>query len=68
MNTTPLVSSNAAAGQGAGASTHAIKPRPGPPLWLLAELTYRCPLHCGFVRFTGPVRARYCHSICFYQF
>jgi PqqA peptide cyclase len=21
-------------------------PRPGPPLWLLAELTYRCPLHC----------------------
>lgn len=19
-----------------------------PPLWLLAELTYRCPLHCGF--------------------
>ena len=48
MNTTPLVSSNAATGQGAGASTHAIKPRPGPPLWLLAELTYRCPLHCVF--------------------
>ena len=23
-------------------------PRPGPPLWLLAELTYRCPLHCIF--------------------
>ena len=23
-------------------------PRPGPPLWLLAELTYRCPLHCVF--------------------
>ena len=22
--------------------------RPGPPLWLLAELTYRCPLHCAF--------------------
>lgn len=19
-----------------------------PPLWLLAELTYRCPLHCAF--------------------
>lgn len=48
MNTTPLVSSNAATGQGAGESTHAIKPRPGPPLWLLAELTYRCPLHCVF--------------------
>ena len=23
-------------------------PRPGPPLWLLLELTYRCPLHCVF--------------------
>ena len=22
--------------------------RPGPPLWLLMELTYRCPLHCVF--------------------
>jgi len=22
--------------------------RPTPPLWLLAELTYRCPLHCAF--------------------
>jgi PqqA peptide cyclase len=22
--------------------------RPGPPLWLLLELTYRCPLHCAF--------------------
>ena len=21
---------------------------PGPPLWLLCELTYRCPLHCVF--------------------
>jgi len=21
---------------------------PGPPLWLLLELTYRCPLHCVF--------------------
>src|SRR5262245_60747187 len=20
----------------------------GPPLWLLAEITYRCPLHCAF--------------------
>ena len=29
----------------------------GPPLWLLAELTYRCPLHCVFcynpVRYAG---------------
>jgi len=23
-------------------------PPPGPPLWLLLELTYRCPLHCVF--------------------
>ena len=28
------------------ATVHA--PRPGPPLWLLLELTYRCPLHCAF--------------------
>lgn len=26
----------------------AVPPRPGPPLWLLLELTYRCPLHCVF--------------------
>ncbi|MDP9084048.1 MAG: pyrroloquinoline quinone biosynthesis protein PqqE [Pseudomonadota bacterium] len=26
----------------------AVAPRPGPPLWLLLELTYRCPLHCAF--------------------
>lgn len=25
-----------------------LTPQPGPPLWLLAELTYRCPLHCVF--------------------
>ena len=23
-------------------------PKPGPPLWLLLELTYRCPLQCAF--------------------
>ena len=22
--------------------------QPGPPMWLLAEVTYRCPLHCVF--------------------
>jgi PqqA peptide cyclase len=27
-----------------GDRTHAV----GPPLWLLLELTYRCPLHCVF--------------------
>ena len=26
----------------------APKPAIAPPLWLLAELTYRCPLHCAF--------------------
>jgi PqqA peptide cyclase len=25
-----------------------VNPTVGPPLWLLAELTYRCPLHCVF--------------------
>ncbi len=30
------------------ASLSAQPARPGPPLWLLAELTYRCPLHCVF--------------------
>jgi pyrroloquinoline quinone biosynthesis protein E len=25
-----------------------MPPPPGPPLWLLLELTYRCPLHCAF--------------------
>ena len=25
-----------------------MSPTVGPPLWLLAELTYRCPLHCVF--------------------
>ncbi|MBT9463552.1 MAG: pyrroloquinoline quinone biosynthesis protein PqqE [Hydrogenophaga sp.] len=28
--------------------TPAAVPAIGPPLWLLAELTYRCPLHCVF--------------------
>jgi PqqA peptide cyclase len=27
---------------------NAARPTPGPPLWLLCELTYRCPLHCVF--------------------
>ncbi|MDM0111828.1 pyrroloquinoline quinone biosynthesis protein PqqE [Variovorax sp. J22R133] len=32
----------------AAASSQQPRPAPGPPLWLLAELTYRCPLHCVF--------------------
>ena len=30
------------------AAAPSVAPKPGPPLWLLAELTYRCPLHCVF--------------------
>jgi PqqA peptide cyclase len=32
---------------GGGAGAAAVV-KPGPPLWLLMELTYRCPLHCVF--------------------
>jgi pyrroloquinoline quinone biosynthesis protein E len=35
-----------AAARDAGGSDGAR--RPGPPLWLLLELTYRCPLHCVY--------------------
>ena len=30
------------------AAPEQASPQIGPPLWLLAELTYRCPLHCVF--------------------
>lgn len=29
-------------------NTARANPQPGPPLWLLLELTYRCPLHCVY--------------------
>lgn len=32
----------------AGSATESAGARCGPPLWLLAEVTYRCPLHCVF--------------------
>jgi pyrroloquinoline quinone biosynthesis protein E len=32
----------------ARAATADARPAVGPPLWLLLELTYRCPLHCVF--------------------
>jgi pyrroloquinoline quinone biosynthesis protein E len=32
----------------AGSSVEAEPVRPAPPLWHLAELTYRCPLHCPY--------------------
>ena len=41
-------------GHGLAAPNAALAPgahnarSPGPPLWLLLELTYRCPLHCVF--------------------
>ncbi|MFN3985630.1 MAG: pyrroloquinoline quinone biosynthesis protein PqqE [Rhodocyclaceae bacterium] len=35
---------NGVVGNALGAAAPAV----GPPLWLLAELTYRCPLHCVF--------------------
>ena len=28
--------------------THKAPSQIPPPLWLLAEITYRCPLHCVF--------------------
>jgi pyrroloquinoline quinone biosynthesis protein E len=37
-----------AAGDAASSAGAALSMRPGPPLWLLLELTYRCPLHCAF--------------------
>src|SRR6202451_43201 len=39
---------NATVPSSAPAPSNASVPRPGPPLWLLLELTYRCPLHCVF--------------------
>jgi pyrroloquinoline quinone biosynthesis protein E len=38
---TPVATASSAA------TSHAAAP-PGPPLWLLLELTYKCPLHCVF--------------------
>lgn len=30
------------------ANADSVATPPGPPLWLLAEVTYKCPLHCVF--------------------
>src|SRR4029453_6289501 len=32
----------------AGPNSPSESPRPGPPLWLIGEVTYRCPLHCVY--------------------
>ncbi|MGP1614799.1 MAG: pyrroloquinoline quinone biosynthesis protein PqqE, partial [Pollutimonas bauzanensis] len=29
-------------------NAYPLPPPIAPPLWLLAELTYKCPLHCVF--------------------
>jgi PqqA peptide cyclase len=47
VSAVPPVGHGLAAPHGAAASGPAAK-LPGPPLWLLLELTYRCPLHCVF--------------------
>jgi pyrroloquinoline quinone biosynthesis protein E len=39
---------SAAALQGVPPGAVPAQTTPGPPLWLLLELTYRCPLHCVF--------------------
>jgi pyrroloquinoline quinone biosynthesis protein E len=43
MSATVITTANNAAPAAASTATP-----PGPPLWLLAEVTYRCPLHCVF--------------------
>ena len=43
-NNNPVASSD----QKTAETFETISAKPGPPLWLLAELTYRCPLHCAF--------------------
>jgi PqqA peptide cyclase len=44
VNAPPLVGHGPSAADAAARGAAA----PGPPLWLLLELTYRCPLHCVF--------------------
>jgi pyrroloquinoline quinone biosynthesis protein E len=39
---------NASAADGLPTTEPTSRVKPGPPLWLLLELTYRCPLHCVF--------------------
>src|SRR5690606_27534124 len=62
MSAVPPVAAppGAAASKGAAAGAAPAAQKIGPPLWLLCELTYRCPLHCVFcynpvdMRATGP--------------
>ena len=47
MQASPELSMRSAT-PGPVASSSIDRAKIGPPLWLLAELTYRCPLHCVF--------------------
>jgi PqqA peptide cyclase len=46
--TAPVAAPAGASGPAQAGGGEGAAPRPGPPLWLLMELTYRCPLHCVF--------------------
>jgi len=48
MNAPPLVGHGPSPAEATGARDARSAAAPGPPLWLLLELTYRCPLHCVF--------------------
>ena len=50
MNATPVGHALGAPGAAPGGAPGTAQPAHvvGPPLWLLLELTYRCPLHCVF--------------------
>ncbi len=45
---------------GSGSSFAKSGYEPGPPLWLLAELTYRCPLQCPYC--SNPLDFARCHD------
>jgi pyrroloquinoline quinone biosynthesis protein E len=46
--TADAASMGGAIGPNAASTATSPAKQPGPPLWLLLELTYRCPLHCVF--------------------
>ncbi len=48
VNTDASIAAPAATAAPTASVAPGATPTIGPPLWLLAELTYRCPLHCVF--------------------
>ena len=48
MSETPAVGHGLSAPNATPGAVARPAAAPGPPLWLLLELTYRCPLHCVF--------------------